>query len=81
MNTQSTAPTPAAARPVQTFPLTPGETYRIHPPASRRPGVIYLSGGIARLLEVTASGIARFQGCDSGKCFTVALAENRIFRY
>ena len=80
MNTQSTAPAPAAARPVQTFPLTPGETYRIHPPASRRPGVIYLCS-IARLLEVTASGIARFQGCGSGKCFTVALAENRIFRY
>lgn len=80
MTTQSTAPAPAAARPVQTFPLTPGETYRIHPPASRRPGVIYLCS-IARLLEVTASGIARFQGCDSGKCFTVALAENRIFRY
>ena len=79
MNTQPAAPAPAAARPVQTFPLTPGETYRIHPPASR-PGVIYLCS-IARLLEVTASGVARFQGCDSGKCFTVALAENRIFRY
>lgn len=76
-----TSTTTTTHRPVQTFPLTPGETYRILPPAARRPGVVYLSGGIARLLEVTASGIARFQGCGSGKCFTVALAENRIFRY
>jgi hypothetical protein len=74
MNTQSTA------RPVQTFPLTPGETYRVFPPDENRPGVIYLAG-IARLLEVTASGVARFQGCGSGKYFTVPLAENRIFRY
>ena len=68
-------------RPVQTFPLTPGETYRILPPDTRRSGVIYLSGSIARLLEVTASGIARFEGLRGGNCFTVPLAENRIFRY
>ena len=80
MNTQSTAPAPTTHRPVQTFPLTPGETYRILPPDTRRSGVIYLCS-IARLLEVTASGVARFQGCGSGKCFTVPLAENRIFRY
>lgn len=70
----------ATARPVQTFPLTPGETYRILPPDTRRPGVVYLSG-IARLLEVTASGVARFKSAGSGGCFTVRLAENRIFRY
>lgn len=81
MNTQSTAPAPTANRPVQTFPLVPGETYRVLPPDARRPGVIYLSGSIARLLEVTASGVARFEGLRSGNYFTVPLAENRIFRY
>ena len=75
MNTTDTT-----ARPVQIFPLTPGETYRILPPTGRRPGVVYLSG-IARLLEVTASGVARFKSTGSGGCFTVPLAENRIFRY
>jgi hypothetical protein len=78
MTTQ--APSPAAARPAQTFPLTPGETYRILPTDARRPGVLYLSG-IARLLEVTASGTARFESLRTGGCFAVPLAENRIFRY
>jgi hypothetical protein len=77
MTTQATSP---AARPVQTFPLTPGETYRILPTDARRPGVLYLSG-IARLLEVTASGTARFESLRTGGCFAVPLVENRIFRY
>ena len=67
------------SRPIQTFPLVPGESYRVLPPPRRLPGVVYLSG-VARLLEVTASGQARFESAK-GACFLVALSDNRIFRF
>ena len=64
---------------LQTFALTVGDTYHVSPPATRRPGVVYLSG-ICRLLAVYADGRARFES-PRGETFTIPLSDNRIRLY
>jgi len=63
----------------QTFDLVVGESYAIHPPQERRPGVVYLSG-ICKLLSISADGKARFESAK-GETFTLQISANRITRF
>lgn len=79
MKAQSATSSPAARR--QTFDLVVGESYAIHPPQERRPGVVYLSG-VCKLLSISADGFARFESARNGETFTVKLKDDkRITRF